>query len=77
MDAEKNTMKKQLLQLHWQFKDGHTEMRAQNEFKFERWKTNKEFVEWLKEIQKTHPLPDGADWMVCNEKSEYFVGVPI
>ena len=70
-------VKKQPLQLHWQFKDDHTEMRAQKEFEFKRWKINKNYVNWIKKIQKNHPLPDEAYWMVCNEKSKYFVSTPI
>jgi hypothetical protein len=70
-------MRSKILQLHWQFKDGHTEMRAQNEFEFERYRINKKYIEWIKGVQKNHPLPEGADWLMVTEKSEHFIGVPI
>ena len=63
-----------LYQLHWQFKDGHTEMRAQKEFSIKKSHTNpKEMVEWTKDVQKKHPLPEGAEWMMCTEESEFFL----
>lgn len=57
-----------LYQLHWQFKDGTTEMRAQKEIN-----TEAEMRSWQKGVAERHPLPEGAQWMVCNEKSEHFV----
>lgn len=56
-----------LLQLHWQF-DDRTEMRAQREII-----SQKELKAWVDETKREHPLPKGAQWMLCNEKSEYFV----
>jgi hypothetical protein len=55
-------------QLHWQFKDDHTEARAQREINSE-----SEMREFVRETQSAHPLPSGAVWLMCNEKSGYFV----
>jgi hypothetical protein len=57
-----------LQQLHYQFKDGHTEFIAQNDIT-----NHDEFRTWLEDVNQNHPLPDGAQWLVCNEDSEYFV----
>ncbi len=64
-----------LYQLHHQFKDGRkidgmlTDMRAQSD----NIETHKELMAWMEEAKKTQPLPPkGAQWMICNEKSEYF-----
>ena len=57
-----------LHQLHWQYKDGNTEMRAQKDIN-----SHDELIAFSKEAQKEHPLPNGAIWMVCNEKSNHFV----
>jgi len=59
---------KRLYQLHWQFTDGHTEMRAQAEIGSE-----DELRTWQREVADRHPLPIGALWMICNEKSRHFV----
>jgi len=56
-----------LLQIHHQFKD-KTEMIAQIESK-----SPNEVSHKIKELNITHPLPIGAQWMICNEKSEHFV----
>ena len=57
-----------LLQLHHQFKYGTTQMCSQREIN-----SSKENEEWIEETKKSHPLPEGAEWMACNEQSEYFV----
>jgi len=57
-----------LLQIHHEFEDGHTEMVAQKDVL-----NNEDYVCWKTEIEKEHPLPSGAKWMVCNEKSKHFV----
>lgn len=56
-----------LFQLHWQYKDGTTEMRTQREIG-----CIDEMLTFAKETQEGHPLPDGAIWMACNDKSEHF-----
>jgi hypothetical protein len=60
-----------LWQLHHQFKDGHTEMVAQQDFPQENFTSA--FQDWLREIALMHPLPAGAIWMWCNEESPDFV----
>lgn len=57
-----------LIQLHHQFRDNKTEMQAQREEV-----GGDELRTWVKEIQESHPLPEKAQWLMCNEKSEYFV----
>ena len=56
-----------LYQIHHQFKDGHTEMCSQSEI------NTQEELEMFVDLTKAHyPLPKGATYMICNEKSEYF-----
>jgi len=59
--------KPKLLQIHHQFED-HTVMVAQNTIS-----NNAEMRAWEKEVAEDHPLPEGAQWMICNEKSKYFI----
>jgi len=56
-----------LLQLHWQYKNGTSEMRTQREIS-----SIEELLLFVRETQNGHPLPEGAQWLACNEKSEYF-----
>lgn len=35
--------------------------------------TNKEMVDWWRKVSAKHPLPEGFQWLMCNEKSLYFV----
>jgi len=56
-----------LLQIHHQFED-RTEMVAQNTIN-----NTTEMRAWEKEVAENHPLPTGAQWMICNEKSKHFV----
>ncbi|MCJ7482611.1 MAG: hypothetical protein MUO31_06565 [Thermodesulfovibrionales bacterium] len=30
------------------------------------------YDKWLADNRKANPLPEGYQWLVCNEKSEYF-----
>ena len=63
-----------IYQLHYQFKD-HTEFREQKELNFPE-HGQKEFHDWIDDALKKHPTPpEGAKWMVCDERSEFFVGV--
>lgn len=57
-----------LYQLHWKLKDGTTDMRAQSPIY-----NQAEMNEWKKETAKDWPLPEGAEWLICNEKSKHFV----
>lgn len=72
-----------LYQLHWQFnkkepgKDLKTtyEMRTQFEIQDD-WDNDKkrQFLnEQIEYVNENHPLPKGAIWMVCNEKSQHFI----
>lgn len=61
-------MGKKLLQLHWQFGDGRTEMKSQQEIG-----SGAEMRAFEKDVQARHPLPEGAQWLICNEESEHFV----
>jgi len=56
-----------LIQLHWQFENG-TEMKAQREIN-----SNDEMRRFVQETKTSHPLPKGATWVACNEKSKYFM----
>ncbi len=62
---------KKLLQVHHEFKDGvvtvRTEMIAQTVFT-----TQDALRELIAELKISNPLPDSAQWMICNEDSEYF-----
>jgi len=60
-----------LMQLHWQFKDGHTEMQLQREIN-----SVNEFRLWVMDAWESHPPPEGAVWLACDEKSEHFVHAP-
>jgi len=57
-----------LYQLHWQYKDGTTDMKVQKEIA-----SNDELRIFIKETQSDHPLPGGAIWMACDEESAHFV----
>lgn len=58
----------QLIQLHWQYKDGKTDERAQREIA-----SHDELREFIAEIEKSHPLPEGAVWLFVPESSKHFV----
>lgn len=60
--------KKKLLQVHHEFKNGaRTEMIAQTEFT-----TQDALRDLMAELKISHPLPEGAQWMICDEQSGYF-----
>lgn len=56
-----------LWQLHFQYRNGTTEIRAQRDVN-----THEAMRKFIKETQGSHPLPDKATWMACNEKSKHF-----
>ncbi len=58
-------------QLHHQFKDGHTEMISQTEIGGEEEKSAER--NWLADTIDKYPLPEGAKWLLVNEKSPFFV----
>ncbi len=59
-----------LIQLHHKFKDGHTEFILQDDIE-----TMSESDNILREAHKKFGLPVGAEWIMCNENSEYFMCV--
>ena len=64
-----NNEKPKLYQLHHQDKkNGSCEMVAQNEIC-----TQEEMKVWQKDVAERHPLPEGKQWLICNEKSRHFV----
>ena len=34
---------------------------------------HKEMTEWQKDVAERHPLPEGYQWLLCNEKSLKFM----
>ncbi len=69
---------KPLFQLHWQFEDGHTDMRSQfspEEALYDNPGTTpeKEMRKWTRDVQERYPLPEGVRWLMVNEESEHFV----
>lgn len=67
MTDQPNRMSERLYQIHHQFAD-RTEMCAQI--------TSLDMVTVntvMEELVVSHPIPEGAKWMVCNEDSEHFV----
>ena len=59
---------KKLMQIHHQFRDGHTEMVRQLECE-----SLDELSAAVRECAETHPLPDGAQWLFCKEGAKQFV----
>jgi len=57
-----------LYQLHWQYKNGKTEMKAQKDIN-----SHDEMRVFISETQKKYPIPEKVIWMACNEQSEKFV----
>ena len=61
-----------LFQLHWQYIKNcetiRTEMKAQREIN-----SISEMQDFCKDTQESHPIPNDAIWMICNEKSELFI----
>ena len=58
-----------LFQLHHQNKkDYSTEFIAQASICCE-----KHMNLWWKQVVNDHPLPEGYQWMICNEESEHFI----
>ncbi len=57
-----------LYQLHWQFPDGHTEMKAQRDVT-----SGKELEQFVVETREGHPLPGKVVWVCIPETSKYFV----
>lgn len=65
-----------LLQLHWQSrKTGKTEFCSQIEINDDGVpeQKDKQIRAFVEETKKSHPLPDGYIWMMCNESSPSFL----
>jgi len=63
-----------LWQLHWQRKDSEKPDFMTTVFISQRdINSNDEMRLFVKETQESHPIPDDACWMACNEKSKHFV----
>ena len=58
-----------LWQLHWQFRDGTTEMKAQRDLNESHINEMRIFV---RETCEAYPIPKGVVWMACNKESEHF-----
>ena len=58
-------------QMHQQNKDDRSKTKfiAQRDFDCD----DKGYKTWVKTTIGIHPLPDGHEWLCCNEKSVYFV----
>ena len=63
--------KRKLIQIHHQFKD-RTEMVVQEEVG-----CAEEVSALVQEMKVSHPIPKDAQWMICEEGSEYFVTAPV
>jgi len=56
------------IQIHHQYKDGSTKICSQREAR-----DYADIEVLFNKTKLTHPLPDGAKWLCCNESSPYFV----
>lgn len=56
-----------LLQIHHQYED-YTKMLAQKDTLDE-----EDYRKWFADVKVRNPLPKGASFMVCNERSPHFV----
>ncbi len=66
-------LKEMLIQLHWQYKDGHTELIEQRNISHQ-----DEMRFFVGEVRNRYPEnPKDAILMACDETSEYFVKGPI
>ena len=61
-------IRSRLVQLHYQFKDGHTEFVAQKEID-----TWDEMYEWFQDIKLDNIPPDNANWLAVEKDSKYFI----
>lgn len=65
-----------ILQLHHQLQDGSYEFRAQSAV-FKDAMKPQAFLDamwsWVWDVKSRHPLPDGAQWVMCNQDAEMFM----
>lgn len=57
-----------ILQLHWLYRDGHSEFRAQADIN-----SPEDLYEWVKGVKERHPLPKDCEWLCCDETSPNFM----
>jgi hypothetical protein len=57
-----------LIQLHHQFKNGKTTMVAQRELQ-----EDIQIRKFIDDVSLRHPLPKGAEWLICTPASHHFV----
>ena len=65
-----------MYQVQWQFKDNRpAEFVRQFELTDEMGNDDKHWIvsKIMDEVNKSHPLPKDAQWMILNEKSKHFV----
>lgn len=61
-------------QIHHQSKkDGSTEFIAQSDDIVENEEAQKKLREWCLDVGSRNPLPEGYQWLFCNEKSKHFL----
>ena len=60
-----------LIQIHHQFKNGTSNIYSQ--IKVNQFNINEKINNEMEKLYKTHPLPNGAKWMICEEGSNFFV----
>ena len=69
-----------LHQIHWQYRGNRpTEFIRQFDVPDDMDSTGKQQVldRILKEVNESHPLPQGALWLLCNDKSKHFMMCPV
>lgn len=71
----KITIPNKLWQLHWQFKDDHTEFCAQ--ISSSKVSNPNEVNAFIEKCKIRHPLPLGAVWLMCNEDDPRFIKSPV
>ncbi len=70
-----------LYQLSWHLKDGSVEMKSQMNITEHMAElpvegpaaVAHEIHQWEQDVFVKYPLPDGAQWIICNEESRHFV----
>jgi len=56
-----------LHQIHHQFKDGRTEMCEQRDIN-----SYRELIKFADDVKKSHPLPENAMYIFCEEGDKHF-----
>ena len=66
-----------IIQLHHKLKNGSTDFKMQRNIDIETNDYNIILNQIMKEAINLYPLPEGAEWILCTEKSKYFIGTKI